>query len=186
MGVFQHPARALRGLSQIRFPADITDSRLVNDTDTGPIAAQLPLGKIGLSRTRLLSLPFDRFSALQTVQAFLRRLRSTFRAEEARQGLVTVGTLHLFLFHFKIFEKPIDVAFVSFHISKEPLALFVREQPVKVVLLPGEKAIEIDLFRPLLLRGDLLSLRLFLVHKTLLYIGYVVPFVNPEKARLQV
>ena len=169
--------RTLRGLSRIRFPADITDSRLVNDTDTGPIAAQLPFGKIGLSR--LLSLPFDRFSALQTVQAFLRRLRSTFRAEEVRQGLMTVGTLHLFLLHFKVLEKPLDVAFVSFHISKESLALLVREQPVKVVLLPGKKAIEIDLFRSLFLRGDPFSLRFFLFHKTSLYIGYVAPFVNP-------
>ena len=169
--------RTLRGLSRIRFPADITDSHLVNDTDTGPVAAQLPLGKIGFSR--LLSLLFDRFSALQTVQAFLRRLRSTFRAEEVRQGLMTLGTLHLFLLHFKVLEKPLDVASVSFYISKEPLTVIVREQSVKVVRLPGKKAIEIDLFRSFLLRGDPFRLRFFLFHKTLLYIGYVAPFVNP-------
>jgi hypothetical protein len=83
-----------RRLSGVGLPADVTYPPFVDDTNTVPVTAQSPFGKISL----LFPLgAFDGMTTPTTIKALLRYLPTAVRAELKRQGFITARALHLFL-----------------------------------------------------------------------------------------
>jgi len=160
--------------SRQRFSADITDSCFIEHSNTTSITAQDAFWKIGL----FLSLhPTPTPTA---IEAFFWVLPSTARAGERRQRFMAMRATHLILLlNFEAFDKTINLAFISLQFMEKLLGPFIREETIEVILLPGEKGIEIDLLSLLFLGNVFRGLIFFLFHENPSLYRTAHPFCQP-------
>jgi hypothetical protein len=71
----------------------------------------------------------------------------------------------ILLLNFEAFDKTINLAFISLQFMEKLLGPFIREETIEVILLPGEKGIEIYLLSLLFLGNFFRGLNFFFFHE---------------------
>jgi len=104
-------------------------------------------------------------TAPATVKTFFGDLPIALRAEDKRQGVMTVRAFHLLLLGIETLDKTFYLPLVPFQLVEELSGSLIRKEMVEVIVLPGVEGVEIHLFLFLLFKDNLWILAFSLFHE---------------------